>query len=138
MGNYHLTDMTLKMYCPGNEAIVDTAGLPSIMVWIPAFKNSDVLNGGDDSIHPAFIVNGQQIPGFWYSKYENIVYNNKAYSLPGENPTVWKTFDDSISACEDKGHGWHMGTAAEWAATIPWTSPPWNCPSKRINSMKRM
>ena len=39
--------------------------LPSVMVYIPAFKNSDVLKGGNDSIHPAFIVNGQQIPGFY-------------------------------------------------------------------------
>ena len=28
----------------------------SLLVYIPAFKNSDVLTGGNDSTHPAFIV----------------------------------------------------------------------------------
>jgi len=120
MSNFHLTDMALKMYCPGNEAIIDDAGLPSVMVWIPAFKNSDVLTGGDDSIHPAFIVNGTEIPGFWYSKYENVVCNDKAYSLPAEDPAGSIRFNNALELCESKGHGWHLSTAAEWAAIALW------------------
>lgn len=120
MANFNLTKMAVNMYCPGNVVQLDAAGLPSLMVWIPAFKLSDVLAGGDDSIHPAFIVNGRQIPGFYYSKYQNIVYSGKAYSLPGEDPSQYVTFDQALEYCEGKGYGWHMSTAAEWAAISLW------------------
>lgn len=112
--------MAVKMFCPGNVVQLDDAGLPSVLVWIPAFKNSDVLAGGDDSIHPAFIVNGVQIPGFYYSKYQNVVYNGKAYSLPAEDPQANVTFDIAREYCEAKGYGWHLSTAAEWAAIALW------------------
>lgn len=120
MANFNLTKMAVDMYCPGNVVQQDDAGLPSLLVYIPAFKNSDVLTGGDDSIHPAFIVNGVQIPGFYYSKYQNVVYNGKAYSLPAENPAVSVNFDTACEYCEAKGYGWHRSTAAEWAAIALW------------------
>lgn len=120
MADFNLTKMAVNLYCPGNVVQQDDAGLPSIMVWIPAFKNSDVLTGGDDSVHPAFIVNDRQIPGFYYSKYENCVYNGKAYSLPAENPAANVNFDEARNNCENKGYGWHMSTAAEWAAIALW------------------
>lgn len=120
MANFNLTQMAVNMFCPGNVVQLDDAGLPSILVYIPAFKNSDVLTGGDDSTHPAFIVNGRQIPGFYYSKYENVVYNGKAYSLPAEDPTVSVDFEAARECCEGKGYGWHLSTAAEWAAIALW------------------
>ena len=120
MANYPLTDMAVNMFCPGNVVQQDDAGLPSILVWIPKFKNSDVLTGGDDSTHPAFIVNGKEIDGFYYSKYQNVVYNGKAYSLPAEDPAVNVTFDKALEYCEAKGYGWHLSTAAEWAAIALW------------------
>ena len=120
MANFNLTKMAVNMYCPGNVVQLDDVGLPSLLVWIPAFKLSDVLNTTDDSIHPAFIVNGVQIPGFYYSKYENVVHNGKAYSLPAEDPTVQVNFDQAREYCEAKGYGWHLSTAAEWAAIALW------------------
>ena len=69
MSKYFLTDTAVKMFCPGNVMRLDNAGLPSIMVYIPKFKNSDVLAGGYDNTHPAFIVNDTEIDGFYYSKY---------------------------------------------------------------------
>lgn len=120
MSNFNLTKMAVNMFCPGNVVQMDDAGLPSILVYIPAFKNSDVLNGGDDSIHPAFIVNGVQIPGFYYSKYENVIHNGKAYSLPAEDPRKGVSFDFASEHCTAKGYGWHLSTAAEWAAIALW------------------
>lgn len=120
MADFNLTKTALNMYCPGNVVELDDVGLPSVLVWIPAFKNSDVLTGGDDSVHPAFIVNGVQIPGFYYSKYQNVEYNGKAYSLPAEDPKVKITFDTARECCEAKGYGWHLSTAAEWAAIALW------------------
>lgn len=120
MSNFPLTEMAVKMFCPDNVVKTDDAGLPSIMVYIPSFKNSDVLTGGNDKTHPAFIVNGKEIPGFYYSKYENVVCNGKAYSLPAEDPAVNVSFETAREACEAKGYGWHLSTAAEWAAIALW------------------
>lgn len=120
MGKFNLTNLAVKYFCPDNVVQLDDAGLPSILVYIPAFKNSDVLTGGDDSTHPAFIVNGKEIPGFYYSKYQNVVHDGKAYSLPAEDPRVNVSFDETLKYCEDKGYGWHMSTAAEWAAIALW------------------
>lgn len=120
MNDYKLTKMATQMFFPGNVVQLDDAGVPSIMVYIPAFKLSDVLTGGDDSTHPAFIVNGKTIPGFYYSKYQNIVHNAVAYSLPAEDPQASVTFDTALNYCKAKGPGWHMSTAAEWAAIALW------------------
>lgn len=128
MANFDLSSLALKSVCPNNEIFVDDADLPSVMVYIPKFKNSDVLTGGNDSTHPAFIVNGQEIPGFWYSKYQNVVHTTQltdgsiaaAYSLPGEDPTASINFDTARARCEAKGAGWHLSTNAEWAAIALW------------------
>lgn len=120
MAKFPLTEMAVNMFCPGNVVQLDDAGLPSLLVYIPAFKLSDVLNTDDDSTHPAFIVNGVEIPGFYYSKYQNVVYNGKAYSLPAEDPQTTLPVDTARAYCEAKGYGWHMSTAAEWAAIALW------------------
>lgn len=120
MANFDLTNLAVKMICPNNVVQVDNTSLPSVLVYIPAFKNSDVLTGGDDSTHPAFIVNGVQIPGFYYSKYQNRIYNGVAYSLPAEDPQVNTNFDQALARCEAKGQGWHLSTNAEWAAIALW------------------
>ena len=117
---YNLTKMAVKMFCPDNVVQLDDAGLPSLLVFIPKFKLSDVLAGGDDSTHPAFIVNGTEIPGFYYSKYQNVVYNGAAYSLPGEDPAVSLSIVEALEYSEAKGHGWHLSTVAEWAAIALW------------------
>ena len=91
MANFDLTNLAVKMICPNNVVKTDDTDLPSVLVYIPKFKNSDVLTGGNDSTHPAFIVNGVEIPGFYYGKYQAKVYNSVAYSLPGEDPTARKT-----------------------------------------------
>ena len=49
MANFDLSSLALKSVCPNNEIFVDDADLPSVMVYIPKFKNSDVLTGGNDS-----------------------------------------------------------------------------------------
>ena len=90
------------------------------MVYVPKFKISDVITGGSDSTHPAFIVNGQEVPGVYISKYQNVVYNGRAYSLPGEDPKTGINFDTARQACEAKGTGWHLTTNAEWAALALW------------------
>lgn len=120
MANFDLTTLAVKMICPNNVVKTDDTDIPSVLVYIPKFKNSDVLTGGNDSTHPAFIVNGVEIPGFYYGKFQAKVYNSVAYSLPAEDPTASINFDTARARCEAKGAGWHLSTNAEWAAIALW------------------
>ena len=103
-----------------NTVLFDDQGMPSIMVRIPKFKISDVISGGSNSIHPAFIVNGVEKDYIYISKYQNIVVNDRAYSLPMQDPAAYINFDQAKKACENKGKGWHLMSNAEWAAIALW------------------
>ncbi len=98
----------------------DNAGIPSIMVRIPKFKVSDVIEGGREETHPAFIIDGKEVDEIFISKYQNIVVNDRAYSLPLQKPQTRVTFDQARQHCENKGAGWHLMTNAEWAAIALW------------------
>jgi hypothetical protein len=103
-----------------NTIIFDNAGKPSIMVRIPQFKISDVIPGGKDATHPAFIIDGVEVPEIYISKYQNIIANERAYSLPFQKPATSLDFDTAKQYCEAKGAGWHLMTNAEWAAIALW------------------
>lgn len=110
---------------PGNDVIDG-----SVMVWIPKFKVFDVLDpkdtngshGGSDFTHPAFVdENGNEIDGFWVSKYQNIVgKDGKAYSLPGQTPTTSISLEEARRACKEKGDNWHLISNDQWAAVALW------------------
>ena len=120
MGNFDLSALALKAVCPGNDLKYDDKGLPSVMVFVPKFKMSDVITGGSSNVHPAFIINGVEKDGIWISKYQNIVKGGRAYSLPCEDPKATIDFDTARAACEAKGEGWHIMTAIEWGAIALW------------------
>ena len=105
---------------PTNSIIVDDKGLPSVMVYIPKFKMSDVITGGADSTHPMFIIDGVEKSGLYISKYQNKVYNGRAYSLPGEDPANTLNFETAMRYCTAKGTGWHLMTAMEWGGIALW------------------
>lgn len=90
------------------------------MVRIPKFQISDVITGGSNSTHPAFIVNGVEVPEIFISKYQNIVIGDRAYSLPMQDPRTYVTADQAKTYCENKGVGWHKMTNPEWAAIALW------------------
>ena len=118
--NFDLASLALKAAFPNNSIIVDDKGLPSVMVKIPKFKMSDVITGGSSSTHPAFIVDGVEKDYIYISKYQNKVYNGRAYSLPGEDPTASLSADTAMGYCTAKGTGWHLMTAIEWGALALW------------------
>ena len=120
MSNFDLTGLAVSSVFPTNKVITDDKGLPSVMVYIPKFKMSDVITGGSNSVHPAFIVDGVEKNGIYISKYQNKVYDGRAYSLPGEDPTTGINLDNSIARCTAKGAGWHLMTAMEWGAIALW------------------
>ena len=103
-----------------NTVLFDDLGNPSIMVRIPKFKICDVITGGSNSVHPAFIVNGVEVNEIFISKYQNFIKDGRAYSLPMQDPQAYVDFDTARKACESKGKGWHLMTNAEWAAIALW------------------
>lgn len=120
MSNFDLSSLALSAVCPGNELIYDDKGMPSVMVKIPKMTYKQLGLGDSNDVHPAFIVNGKQVDAIYISKYQNIVQNGRAYSLPGRDPRVNITFDQAREACEAKGPGWHLMTRAEWAMIALW------------------
>lgn len=133
MANFDAAALALKAVCPNNDMLMDDKGLPSVMVYIPKFKLSDVITGASDAVHPAFIVNGTEVDGIYISKYQNIVNDSRAYSLPCEDPRASITFDQSVTYCNNKGDGWHCMTRAEWAAIALWCKKN-NCQPKGNNN----
>ena len=105
---------------PNNTVLMDDMGMPSVMVRVPKFKISDVIEGGSTATFPAFIVNGVEVPEIFISKYPNIVVNDRAYSLPMRDPRAYVNFDQAKQFCQNKGKGWHLMTNAEWMAIAYW------------------
>ena len=120
MSNFDLSNLALAAVCPSNEIRYDDKGMPSVMVKIPKQTYAQLGLGSSTATHPAFIVNGQEVPFIYISKYQNIIQNGRAYSLPGQDPANNLGFDAAVSACEAKGSGWHLMTNAEWAAIALW------------------
>lgn len=121
MSNFDLSAIALKAVCPNNDILVDDKGAPSVVVRIPKQTFADLGLGTSTEVHPAFRVNGAVVDEICISKYQNILGNEgRAYSLPGVDPQVNITLDQSVSACAAKGEGWHLMTRAEWALLALW------------------
>ena len=103
-----------------NKVLFDDKGNPSVMVALPLQTEADLLPGGRNMPHPAFIVNGSTKPEVLISKYQNIVVGSgldaRAVSLKYRDPKVNIDFDTALAACAQKGEGWHLLTNPEWAA----------------------
>lgn len=113
-------NLSMQIAHPNNFIIYDNLGKPSIMVAIPKFYIDEVIEGANHTVHPAFIINGVEQDIIYISKYQNIIENERAYSLPMKNPQTNITFDQAYNYCKTKGEGWHLMTNAEWAAVALW------------------
>lgn len=120
MSNFDAIKLSVEASMPNNTVLFDDKGMPSIMVKIPKFKISDVIVGGSETTHPAFIVDGVEKDFIYISKYQNTVIDDRAYSLPMQDPRISVNFDQAKQFCENKGKGWHLMTNAEWAAIALW------------------
>lgn len=118
--DFDLTALALEGCCPGNVIKVDDVGLPSIMVRIPKLTYKQLGMGDSEATHPAFIVDGQEIDEILISKYQNVVNQDRAYSLGGVDPRANITFDKAREVCENKGEGWHLMTRMEWGLLVRW------------------
>lgn len=118
--NFDLSMLAFKAIAPNNEVLYDDVGLPSFMVRIPKMTYAELGIGESTDVFPAFIVNGQEVPEIYISKYQNCVYGGRAYSLPGRAPQTSITLDAAVSRCTTKGAGWHLMTRMEWALLAHW------------------
>lgn len=114
MSNFDTAELALKAICPRNRLVIDDKGLPSIYDTIPQMKMSDLIDGAPETLHPAFIINGQAVSKLYLGKFQASAYDGRAYSLPGEDPKVNVNHDTSKSLCTSKGAGHHMMTAIEY------------------------
>ncbi len=123
MANFDIANIALQSVCPNNAMILDDVGMPSVMVWVPKLRRCDVLSTDDETVLPAFIVDGEEIDGFWFGKYDAVLANGRAYSLPTRNPAGSMTIDQAVTYCTSKNNDnkyWHEVTMAEWAAVALW------------------
>lgn len=119
--NYDLTALAVKMVCPNNEIIADKVnGYPGIYVKIPKCKMSDLITGGSNNVHPAFIVNGQEVDAVYIGKYQSFNRGGIHYPLPGVDPANSATFDTFVARAAAAGQGFHEITAAEWGLIALW------------------
>ena len=115
-----------------NTLLFDNLGLPSVMVRIPMFLWSDVLEGAPEEPCSAFVVDGKVKEEIYISKYLNVVEHGRGYSLPGRNPASMYERDEMKAICAKKGRGWHLMSNAEYMALAFWcrkngTYPHGNC-----------
>ncbi|WNF36393.1 SUMF1/EgtB/PvdO family nonheme iron enzyme [Bacillaceae bacterium IKA-2] len=116
-----------------NTVMYDDKGNPSIMVCVNKQNYADIITGGASTPFPAFIVNGQVKNEFWMSKFQNIVHDGRAYSIPGVDARTSITYDQSKAACEAKGAGWHLATNPEWAVIAEWAKKNGSMPRGNNN-----
>ena len=98
-----------------NTVIFDDMEMPSVMVRIPKMTNMELMEGGTDQCHFAFIVDNEEKDAVYVSKYLNIIFRDRAYSLPNQLPRSLIDFDRSLEVCRNKGNGFHLTTNAMYA-----------------------
>ena len=118
--NFDLSALAIEAVLPNNKVLYDDQGMPSVMVRIPKMTYAELGLGDSTDVFPAFIVNGVEVPEIYISKYQNVMYNNRAYSLPSRDPKTSVNFDQAQTYCSNKGAGWHLMTRMEWAMLALW------------------
>nr|DAE92067.1 MAG TPA: Sulfatase-modifying factor enzyme 1 [Myoviridae sp. ct5xZ3] len=121
MANYDQMAAAVKEISGGkNIVLLNDVNLPSIYVPFTKHKYSELITGGSENIHLAHSVNGVEKSTFYYSKYQNVIINGRAYSLAHRDPATYVNWDQARQACEQNGAGFHLATMAEWAEIALW------------------
>jgi len=102
-----------------NTVLLDDREMPSIMVLFPRFNIGDVIEDGSQNVHPGFSVNGA-VKDMYVSKFQNVVLNDRAYSLALKDPRTSVNFDQAVTYCRNKGTGWGLLPYSLWSAIALW------------------
>lgn len=121
MPNFDDLKLSIEALSGGkNTVLFDDLGMPSVMVPFPKLKMSDLIAGRSENIHPAFSVDGVEKSVIYVSKYQNIVLNERGYSLPMRDPRASLNFDQAVTYCRNKGKGWSLTPYSLWSAIALW------------------
>lgn len=121
MANFDDFKLSIEAMSGGkNTVLFDDMEMPSVMVPFPKMKISEIMTGGSQNIHPAFLVGGVEKDKIYVSKFQNIVLNDRAYSLPMRDPRANVNFDQANTYCRNKGKGWGLNPYALWCAIALW------------------
>lgn len=121
MANFDDFKLSIEALSGGkNTVLFDDMEMPSVMVPFVKQKIADIMTGGSQNIHPAFLVGGVEKDKIYVSKFQNIVLNDRAYSLPMRDPKTSVNFDQANTYCRNKGKGWGLNTYALWSAIALW------------------
>ncbi|MDH2435579.1 SUMF1/EgtB/PvdO family nonheme iron enzyme [Pokkaliibacter sp. MBI-7] len=106
-----------------NTVIYDDQGNPNVMVVIPRFNCEDLgltaLNLGTGT-HPAFLTNGVARPEILIGKYLASAVGSNTAIIGGATPMTGVSFEEAKVLSTQKGAGWHLMSAWEWAAVALW------------------
>ena len=102
-----------------NTVVFDDYDAPSIVVVIPEMTLGDLgIIKDSNEIHPAFkdILGTPVYKKVGFSKYPNIIIDNRAYSLPLKDPARNITWNKANEVCKNKGLKWCLCPDILWAA----------------------
>ena len=120
MSNFDDLKMAVESLTKGkNTVLLDDIGLPSIMVVWDPLKNSALLDSGSDVYHPGSVVGGDP-KRMYISKYQNVIMNERGYSLPMCDPETGVSYDRAVAVSRAKGRGWGLMPFSLWAQIALW------------------
>lgn len=121
MGNFDDMKLAVEALSGGKNTVVfDDIGMPSVMVILPKMFSNAICAGATETVHPGFIVDGVEKEKVALSKYHNIIVNDRAYSLPMQDPKASLDWTAAQNACRKKGEGWGLTPISLWGAIALW------------------
>lgn len=121
MSNFDDFKLSVEALSGGiNTVKLDDIGMPSVMFVMPKYLSSQLNNTLGATVHPAWKLNNVEKDKVYISKYQNIVVNGRAYSLPMQDPAHSINFDNALAACRAKGELWGLTPMALWGAIALW------------------
>lgn len=108
-----LSKVVTEYFNDDNVIIYDRNHHPSCFVRIEKMTMKELTGEDDDSPHPAFIVDDVEQDYIYVSKFENVIIDGVAESLPLQIPETDVSFTEAEEACRAKGKGFHLMTATE-------------------------
>lgn len=100
----------------------DKNGNPSYMLVVPKFSCETIDSALGCGTHPAFIVDGKEVEQIYIGICGATIVDGCACSLPWKTPRTDIDFDKARASCEEKGKGWHLFNAWEYAAVVSWVT----------------
>lgn len=121
MSNFDDMKLAVEALSGGkNTVLFDDIGMPSIMVVLPKMISNALITGATETVHPGFVLDNVEKEKVALSKYHNIIVNDRAYSLPMQDPRASLNWQTALNACRKKGEGWGLTPFSLWGAIALW------------------